>query len=765
MHRRRWPLRGASRFNLNLSSVLFSSEIPQSSNRYKLTLKDSNLSISVTNGTVVTRNGSTVSIPYTNSSGTKAYVMVTDKAYTESGASVLYYAELATGGTGTFTIDGSWGTDYKVYLLAVNKGGDMKTDTASAPVEITIPTKSDQTVTAPTAVSNLTYTGSAQTLISAGTAENGTMKYAVTTENTKPADTAYTFTDSSLPTGTDAKTYYVWYRSIGNEGYNDYDGSSSVSVTIAPADPEKPKDLKATYGDTLADVTLPSGWAWTDSSASVGDAGTKTFKANYTSPDTNHNSKQGEDLSVTVGKADNTAKITNTAEVVQGGNTVYLSGNVTDAVGSISYAISGETNGCSLSGSVLTSGENTGSCTVTVTAAGDTNYKEVSADITVSIIEKTTAPNTTPPVAADGWTEDGTEHVLLKSAGASDGGTYWYNVNNDGWTSDPDSLKAITAGTYSISYYIKGTGIYKDNGSETAPLGPLTVIVEEKGTPQLTVEPEGASGLEANGSMQDLLQTAGAADGGTVMYSVNGGAWSDAVPQASEAGEYLISYYIKGDSTHVDSGTPEKPLGTLSVLIAEVPMDVKVDFVFVKYDGRRGVPFDIKEGTLSPVITLKKGDEAVSKSGSVKVEIKAKAPEVSLTVTFSKKLADLGPGKYAVVVSGLPKEMEKEVPDAAKAPKYKLTAKAEINKKGGITVYLIWDDGNRPEEPVVYPLPEDEIGAYTILDDGTKEYLLFHTYDICMRWLGWEDLCRDNHHSYQKELPYLYDKDKPEIYE
>ena len=76
--------------------------------------------------------------------------MVTDKAYTESGASVLYYAELATGGTGTFTIDGSWGTDYKVYLLAVNKGGEKKTDTASAPVEITIPTKSDQTVTAPT---------------------------------------------------------------------------------------------------------------------------------------------------------------------------------------------------------------------------------------------------------------------------------------------------------------------------------------------------------------------------------------------------------------------------------------------------------------------------------------------------------------------------------------------------------------------------------------------------------------------------------------
>ena len=85
-------------FNLDLSSVLFSSEI--SSNQYKLTLKDENLSISITENAVVTRNGSTVTIPYTNSSGTKACVMVTDKAYTENGASVLYYAALTTGGTG-----------------------------------------------------------------------------------------------------------------------------------------------------------------------------------------------------------------------------------------------------------------------------------------------------------------------------------------------------------------------------------------------------------------------------------------------------------------------------------------------------------------------------------------------------------------------------------------------------------------------------------------------------------------------------------------
>ena len=141
---------------------------------------------------------------------------------------------------------------------------------------------------------------------------------------------------------------------------------------------------------------------------------------------------------------------------------------------------------------------------------------------TLTIKAKDAAPITTAPEAAEGWTEDGTSHSLLKTAGASDGGTFYYKVNDDSWSADVP--EATAAGEYKIRYYIKGEGIYKDNGSESAPLGPLTVTVFEKGAPKLTTQPEGASGLEANGSMQDLLKTAGIADGGTVMYSVNGGA-------------------------------------------------------------------------------------------------------------------------------------------------------------------------------------------------------------------------------------------------
>ena len=55
------------------------------------------------------------------------------------------------------------------------------------------------------------------------------------------------------------------------------------------------------------------------------------------------------------------------------------------------------------------------------------------------------------------------------------------------------------------------------------------------------------------------------------------------------------------------------------------------------------------------------------------------------------------------------------------------------------------------EDPVFYALPEDEIGAYAIRQDGTKEYLLFHTYDICMDWLASDELCAGFERCFHKD--------------
>ena len=65
--------------------------------------------------------------------------------------------------------------------------------------------------------------------------------------------------------------------------------------------------------------------------------------------------------------------------------------------------------------------------------------------------------------------------------------------------------------------------------------------------------------LTYNGQPQELV-TAGSVVGGTLQYSVNGGEWSEAVPTASEAGYYQISYQVVGNSNYIGIGASALPM-------------------------------------------------------------------------------------------------------------------------------------------------------------------------------------------------------------
>ena len=86
-----------------------------------------------------------------------------------------------------------------------------------------------------------------------------------------------------------------------------------------------PSDLRAAYGQTLADVPLPDGWSWMDGTLSVGDVSAvpDTFKARFTPADTgNYAVVPNIDVPVTVYRADGgslaettlTQKYTNTGD-------------------------------------------------------------------------------------------------------------------------------------------------------------------------------------------------------------------------------------------------------------------------------------------------------------------------------------------------------------------------------------------------------------------------------------------------------------------
>ena len=85
----------------------------------------------------------------------------------------------------------------------------------------------------PTAKEGLVYNGSGQQLVNAPKEDIPapyTMKYAVTTKDEEPDDES--LYDTSIPEGTDAGTYYVWYKVVGDENNN---GVAAECITVSIA--------------------------------------------------------------------------------------------------------------------------------------------------------------------------------------------------------------------------------------------------------------------------------------------------------------------------------------------------------------------------------------------------------------------------------------------------------------------------------------------------------------------------------------------------
>ena len=180
------------------------------------------------------------SIEVTIAKATPTVTAPTAKTLTEtSEAQVLVNKGTTTGGTLQYKLgdNGIYSTElpkakaagtHKVYYKVV--GDDNYNDVAEASINVTIaeastPTKTTPIVTAPTP-KTLTYTGSAQELINAGTTTGGTLQY-------KLDNGTY---GTSIPSATNAGTYTVYYKVVGNDEYNDV-AEAQVTVTIAKATP------------------------------------------------------------------------------------------------------------------------------------------------------------------------------------------------------------------------------------------------------------------------------------------------------------------------------------------------------------------------------------------------------------------------------------------------------------------------------------------------------------------------------------------------
>ena len=130
--------------------------------------------------------------------------------------------------------------------MAVSKMPPDETITENRTFTFTYDEKTEpaEVKTPPTALS-LTYNSSARELVTAGTAENGTMQYALG-DNDQTAPTSGW--SEEISKGTDAKDYYVWYKAKGDADHKDSEercvtaGISPKNVTITAKDASRSYD-------------------------------------------------------------------------------------------------------------------------------------------------------------------------------------------------------------------------------------------------------------------------------------------------------------------------------------------------------------------------------------------------------------------------------------------------------------------------------------------------------------------------------------------
>lgn len=403
-------------FNINLSSVLFSSVISgtagSTGSEYKLTLLDNDMTVAV-NGTVA-RNGDTVTVPYTitganSGNATQVSILITDKAYTDSNAQILHYGALDTSagnGTGTFTLsanlsDKVCGSDYYAYIIAEDVNGEKETDYASTPVSITVPASIISSV-------------------------------AITDINAPTANTTLDTSASCTTTGVSSTTPQVtWIPSASTAGYNT---SYAASVTLTAA---------AGYEFTDSTTATVNG----NTATSVTKNADGTLTVTYTFPAT---------------AKDKLTSITASQAIRVANGTAYASMNLptevnietvgrTATTASVSWNTTTPASG-SYDQTVLTEQTVTLNGTVTCPDTIDANGVALTTTITITIEAAgiTGAPTANP--AAGTYTQN--QSVTLTSS--TEGATIYYTTDG----SEPTLTGGVPGGTtqeYTAPIAVTGT--------------------------------------------------------------------------------------------------------------------------------------------------------------------------------------------------------------------------------------------------------------------------------------------------------------------
>ncbi len=354
-------------------------------------------------------------------------------------------------------------------------------------------------ITPPTAQENLTYTGQEQALITAGSVTDyGTMQYSLTENGTYSQD---------IPTGTDAGTYTVWYRVIGDANHND-----TVPASVAVSIGKKPLTItgvtaasKPYDGTTNAGIT-----SVTFDGVNLNRGTDYTVTASFDDASTGN----GKNITATVTLMEQTAKnyaleqssFPTTGSIIKAAAPDFTKETALTIVndcektytvtlpalptlktpkeyGALTYEI-GEiklNDGYYTSGAKVENGKltlpiqkndvaTTGSVGTATVVIKSTNYEDITLTVNISAKNKRIPTVTAPTVNT--LTYNGAEQALV-AAGKTTGGTMLYRLDDSEWSEQLPTAK--NAGEYTVWYKVQGNAEYANVAEQN-----VTVTVAKK---------------------------------------------------------------------------------------------------------------------------------------------------------------------------------------------------------------------------------------------------------------------------------------------
>ena len=478
--------------------------------------------------TVTKNDDGTLSIAYTFSKTalTPVTITATDKEVTYSADGIAIPVDgmfAITEGAGEATYSVTNGTGEGTFAegkLTVTKCGTFTvkvstaaTETYAAGTETTATltvNKADSTAATVTA-NNRTYDGTEQPLVTVeGEPTGGTMQYALGTET--KATEQYT---TSIPTATNAGTYYVWYKAVGDDNHEDT-APSCVTVNINKAEVTAPAIASKIYNAQLqtADVVESSLYSVTknEGGTSVGSYDvvlTLTDAANYKWTDSEEAAKtltfQITQEAATVATPTLNAVTYDPAKTLAN---VTLPDGWTWADNSIVPAVSN-----SGYAAVYTVPDDTNYDYSTVEGYSETTHKVTR---TVSLTVNKASSTITKAPTANELTNNGTAQELV-TPGAADGGDMYYvstdtnAVPTEGWTTSIPT--GTDAGTYYVWYKVVGDTDHLD----VDPACVTVTIVEPSSNANLAL---GDDTTNVTVTGLDNLAEESAVDGKTVVVTM-----------------------------------------------------------------------------------------------------------------------------------------------------------------------------------------------------------------------------------------------------